>query len=85
MNCQTQGCAQATTYGGRCPACEILFGPYDRVLEVMGAKEVEWFAPVVAEDEEPPEDEDPPQDEDPPEDEKPAEEDAENLTTADTY
>lgn len=79
MNCQTQGCAQATTYGGRCPACEILFGPYDRVLEVMGAGAVEWFAPVVAEDEEPPEVEEPPQDEGPPE------EDAENLTTADTY
>ena len=44
MTCQTPGCTRSTTYGGRCPDCEILFGPYDRVVEKIGKEEVDWFA-----------------------------------------
>lgn len=32
MKCKTEGCDHPTRYGGRCPACEILFGSYARLL-----------------------------------------------------
>lgn len=32
MRCQTEGCTHPTRYGGCCPACEILFGSYARLL-----------------------------------------------------
>lgn len=33
MKCKTDGCSGRTHYGGHCPACEILFGSYMRLLQ----------------------------------------------------